>query len=126
MKISEIMNTDVISILFDATLDVLEDLLTSKCISGVPVLSADGELMGIVSKTDVIRRFSEDSKLFKRDTRVWEIMTPDVIWASVDDDITTVAQRMVEARVHRVLVYNGETVAGIVASFDFVRNAAVR
>ena len=51
-------------------------------------------------------------------------MTSNVISVQADASIQDVAQMMVEARIHRVLVYEGTEPVGIVTAFDFVRMAA--
>jgi|SRR5690625_685781 len=55
MRISDFMITDVISVTEETTIkDLLETLVTHN-IGGVPVVSADNTLLGIISDGDVIR-----------------------------------------------------------------------
>lgn len=125
MKICEIMTSPVVSIAPDASLPELDSVLAGRWISGVPVVSPEsGELLGIVSKTDVVRRLVDEPDLYQRGVTVWQLMTPDVIWVSSEDTLESVAGKMVEQRVHRVLVYDGEELVGIATSFDFVKAAA--
>ena len=125
MKIGEIMTTDVKWIEHDATVEDLERFLIQSRASGVPVCSGPDNLVGIVSKTDLIRylscRNTATDPEVDGDTHVWQIMTPDVLTAQVDDDVRSIAETMLAEGVHRVIVYRGDDVAGIATSFDMLR-----
>jgi CBS domain-containing protein len=54
-KIDEIMNTDIISVDYDDDLAKTGKLLLEKNINGVGVLSGHGNIIGIISKTDIVK-----------------------------------------------------------------------
>jgi len=54
-KINEIMNTDIISVDYDDDLAKTGKLLLDKNINGVGVLSGHGNIIGIISKTDIVK-----------------------------------------------------------------------
>ncbi|MDH5463111.1 MAG: CBS domain-containing protein [Nitrosopumilus sp.] len=54
-KIDEIMNTDIISVDYDDDLAKTGKLLLEKNINGAGVLSGHGNIIGIISKTDIVR-----------------------------------------------------------------------
>jgi predicted transcriptional regulator len=120
MKVSELMQAPVHSIRFDATLQDFDQLLLEQNISGAPVLAADGELLGLVSKTDVVRSYNEDPLIFQRGLKIWEIMTTEVLVVPSEQDVRETARKMREARLHRVLVCDGGELLGVVSSFDFL------
>ena len=124
MKIPEIMKSPVQTIGPQATVQDLDALLAGRSISGVPIVSDDGELLGIVSKTDVIRQLVEDPDLYRKGTEVWRIMSAHVLWVSIDDDVREVAKKMLDAKVHRILVYDQAELAGIVSTYDFLKVVA--
>lgn len=124
MKICEIMNGPVETVSPNLHISALEEVLKQRGISGVPVVANTGELVGIVSKTDLLRCFIEDPMLRRRDAEVWEIMTPDVLCAQSGDSLTQVAKNMVDARVHRVLIYEGDSLVGIASTLDFLATMA--
>jgi CBS domain-containing protein len=121
MKISELMSSPVYAIKPNSTIRELDVILAGRWISGVPVISEDGELLGLVSKTDATRALVEDSDLYLKKTEVWEIMCSDVIAVQAEESVNRVAQQMLDAKIHRVLVYNGSDMVGIVSTFDFLR-----
>ena len=60
------------------------------------------------------------------DMSVEDIMTPDVLCVPPDASVESVAQKMVDAGVHRALVVDDATLCGIVTSFDLLRVLARR
>ena len=124
MRISEIMNGPVETVSPNLKISSLEQILKQHQISGTPVVASTGELVGIVSKTDLLGGYVEDPTLLKRGAEVWEIMTSDVLCAQTDDTVASVAKTMVDAHVHRVLVYDGDSLVGIVSTLDFLEAIA--
>lgn len=61
MTLREIMRTDVFTITPDTSVETLVELLSSRRVSGVPVVNEKGEPLGIVSATDVLQHFAEIS-----------------------------------------------------------------
>jgi len=57
MCIGEIMQKDVVSVKDDATIEEAALIMTREKIGGMPVLSAVGKLVGIISSTDIFRAF---------------------------------------------------------------------
>jgi CBS domain-containing protein len=124
MRAADVMQKGVISVSPELPLQAFEELLASEEISGAPVIGSQGQLVGIVSKTDVVRALSDEkplADLFSSDLRVEDIMTREVLCAAPDEDARDVARRMVDGGVHRVLVCEGEEVVGIVTTLDLLR-----
>lgn len=127
MRLREIMQTNVITVGPDTSLVELDQMLMNHQISGAPVVSADGEVVGMVSKTDVVRALSEEFAQLKRpveEVTVADIMTPGVTSAHADDGVATVAKLMLQRGIHRVLVYENGRPVGLVTSFDMLRAVA--
>ena len=129
MKIRDVMCKEVIAIHCERSITELETLLLNEHISGVPVISASGELTGVVSKTDLLRRYQQllmlGSKTSRNDlaaTRVYEIMSPRVLSVSSEEELGTLARKMVESRYQRVSVTDpDDKILGIVSSLDILR-----
>lgn len=59
------------------------------------------------------------------DVRVKEVMSTDLIWVHRGTPLKEVARRMIEERIHRVLVMdNGSNLYGIISAYDLVRVVA--
>jgi CBS domain-containing protein len=93
----------------DTSVTALSAVLKLRGISAVPVLDK-GELVGIVSSTDIVRA--------PRIARVRDIMTAPVVTVSVDDPLDAAARRLADASVHRVVALEGCRVAGILSARD--------
>lgn len=151
-----VMSEDVLTVYDDARVGEVIDLLQARRISGVPVLhrkdptsGGHDAVVGVVSGTD-IRRLAAHSQPGEangrgfylddrsgpylrgldlgavRDVAVREVMSTSLVTVAADDPIRVCAQRMVERRVHRVLVTSGTELQGIVSSTDLLRLVAER
>jgi CBS domain-containing protein len=111
----DVMSSAVISTTPETSVQELSRLLAFHNVSGLPVLDAAGKLVGIVSEADVIA---------KQGKTVGEIMTREVITASENDTLESIAQRMAQHRIKRVLVLRGGELIGLVSRADIVKALA--
>ncbi len=125
IRIADIMNEGIVSVSPELGLERFEELLTSEDISGAPVTGADGKLLGIASKTDIVRVLSEqameDYETFGPDLTVEDLMTTEVVIVDPDEDVKAVARIMIDGQLHRVLVVRDGDVQGIVTPFDLLK-----
>ena len=111
--------------------------MIARHIGGAPVVEG-GRLIGIVSRSDVVRYFSiqraltpiigsrpagthaqEEAHLTVRD-----LMAHDPVVVAPDAAIEDVARLMVARRVHRVLVTEGDAVVGLISALDIAELVA--
>lgn len=147
MLAKDIMNTRVITLSEEATIEEVAELLTKNKISGAPVVNKDGELVGIVTEGDLLQRetsprapgflnilgafvyinglerFRDDLKKIAA-TQTSEIMTTDVIAVDGDMEVEKVAALMVENGIKRVPVLENDRLAGIISRADIVKTLA--
>ena len=64
-KVRDIMEADTVNISPDATVRELAEILNDEQISGAPVVDAQGNLVGVVSTSDIVRLASEPRVLPK-------------------------------------------------------------
>ena len=104
-------------------------LLQQHRIRRLPVMDAEGRLIGIVTEGD-INRVSEshvtdvrDYNLYHRvaDLPIGEIMTRDPITATPDMPIIEVAQRLLDHRIGGVPVVEDARVVGVITESDLFR-----
>jgi CBS domain-containing protein len=117
MKASEIMTTSVITTVENETVAQVARLMAHHRISGLPVVDIHGKLVGLVTEYDLISRTGQT---------VGEIMTPGVISVSPDTDMEEVTHLLTNRRIRRVLVMDGDVLAGIVSRSDLVKHIAMR
>jgi CBS domain-containing protein len=105
------------------------------------VVDEAGQLVGVVSQTDIIKLISKDlspllgfyhfplTRLEQRsalardicEARVEEIMERRVHSVTVQDDISTAARMMRNLHIHRVLVLENGKLVGILTALDLLR-----
>ena len=54
-RVSELMNPDVVTLRPDQSLVEAQQVLSSKSVSGAPVVDASGRVIGVVSQNDLVR-----------------------------------------------------------------------
>ena len=164
--INEIMQRDVVTVRPDTSVRELLRTLAEAQISGLPVVSEMGEIVGVVSATDVIRLSVEESEVSEGSLgleglpampddvgedgngaffysgevtlpsvrvetdipegifdgfTVSDIMTSAAFTVTPGDDVQQVARFLLQGRIHRALVVEGNRLEGIVTTFDLLR-----
>lgn len=145
----DIMTKNVITI--DENMKVYEliELLAEKSISGVPVINKQKELVGIVTKSDIMGFFldfeidlnikiglkdilefkhekSEAEITPERDMEIRKIMSINPVTATEDTPIEELAKIMVDRRIHRIIIMKDKSITGIVSPLDLLRFIAGR
>jgi len=144
MQARDVMSTPVISVTEEASVADVARLLLRKGISAVPVLGADGGLLGIVSEGDLVRRVESgterepswwlrlfgDTEERVRDyakthgRRVTDVMTRVVKTVDEDASLADIAALLERERIKRVPVMRGNEVVGIVSRANLLHGLA--
>ena len=115
MKVKDVASTDVIHVVTvpGSREDALR-IMKKEDVSVVPVIKNDtNKLVGILTRSDMITNPDEE--------QIAMLMTRDLITAKMDDDLKTVAEKMVENNIRRIpVVDDNDELVGIVTSFDIV------
>ncbi|MEN8763872.1 MAG: CBS domain-containing protein [Thiogranum sp.] len=147
--VSSIMQCDVLSVEDSWPLHRLARFLTDNQISGAPVTSDDGELIGVVSLTDIVRYDSmpenraevhdtheyylhtlemqvtqEEATSFhveqESSATVRDLMTPMIFEVDENASIEEAADTMVKGHIHRLFVTNNKKISGVITALDMV------
>ena len=103
--------------------------MDTKSVRHVPVVDADGTLVGLVSARDLLRRALDDAEelpltaqtqLFAS-VRVRDVMTAGIDTVEADEPIAQAGELMVENKYGCLPVVDGGALAGIITEADFVR-----
>lgn len=94
-------------------------LMAEHNVGAVVVLDGD-RLAGIMSERDYARKVILKDRT-SRETRVEEIMTPDVVTVSPETTVTECMQLMTDRRVRHLPVVEGGVIVGLVSIGDVVR-----
>ena len=122
MQVRDIMTTSVITIHRDSSIGNVDDIFVAQKISGAPVITDLGDVVGFVSKSDIIRFNStgEDPAY----VRVHEITHPQVISIPVSASIAEAADKILDEHVHHLVVVDEKDMVGLLSSLDFVEIVA--
>jgi CBS domain-containing protein len=102
----------------DATVFDAIKLLADKNIGALPVLSS-GSLVGIVTERDYTRKVALQGKSSK-DTKVWEIMSNQIVGVTPEESIEECMRLMTENRVRHLPVVEQGKLLGIISIGDLV------
>jgi IMP dehydrogenase len=150
---ADFMRRDVVTIAPDDTLRDALALMTENHVTGLPVMNAKSQCVGLITASDILNYeeehaddsskinttqfFDPESQQWETvsvsafghdelgDVRVKEVMTRDLIWVDRKSSLKDVARRMIDDRVHRVLVMDDQfNLYGIISAIDIVRVVA--
>jgi CBS domain-containing protein len=114
----DIMTPDLVTVRPEASIEeAIETLLTMQ-ISGLPVVDATGELVGVITEFAVLA-VAYDQRV--KNHTVAQHMTREVISVDVDDPLSRVADLCIVHRVRRVPVMRGGRLVGLIARRDVLR-----
>ena len=118
MKIYKLMKNNFISLQKDETIDVALEKMSNLKVNGAPVIDDAGKLIGMVVKADIYRFLTTPGHIEKCPVE-W-VMTKDVITATVDDELLSVANRLRENNIIAMPVIDDETVRGMISIEDIL------
>jgi len=144
MKAADIMTHQVISVLPHTPIAEAVRLMLDERISGLPVVTGDGEVVGMLSEGDLLRRpetgtsakkpswlqvvFSDGrlaaDYVHTHGRRVDEVMTRGVIGVAADAPLEDVVALMQGRHIKRVPVLRNNRLAGIITRADLMRALA--
>jgi CBS-domain-containing membrane protein len=123
LLIKDIMTKSVYTVEAGASAEEAAWGLTRRHIGGAPARDADGNLVGVLSSSDLVN--PEPKQWIKGEATVGDVMNPDVISLYADDPAMAAVTEMARRRIHRIVVLDGESqLAGIVTPMDVVRALA--
>jgi CBS domain-containing protein len=109
IPVKDVMTRNVITFHEDTPLEEIAKTLSSKHITGAPVVAGEGHVVGIVSETDV---FSKKGKVAR------DIMSLRVISVTEETGIDEAARLLIGERIRRVPVVRGGKMVGLLSRSD--------
>ncbi len=126
--VREYMTAPVSSIKPYTTLAEAQRLVESRSVSALPVVDDAGDVVGVVSVTDLLRSGRVEAlshghrPLLEFSGRpAGDIMQRSVVTVSPSDTIAEAAARMVDRHIHRVFVTEGMRLVGVLSTRDIMR-----
>ncbi|HMK55794.1 MAG TPA: CBS domain-containing protein [Dissulfurispiraceae bacterium] len=148
LKAKDIMTKDVIAVSPSMTVEDLARILVERRISGAPVIDAAGDLVGIVTENDLIRKNKKfhiptivrlfdayimlDSKSRVEQeikdmaaVTIGDIYRKEVVTVSEDAPVDEIATIMSEKSVHLIPVVEGRKIKGIIGKIDIIKGLSI-
>jgi CBS domain-containing protein len=144
MKAADVMTPNVVTVPPDAPITQAVRIMLQHHISGLPVVDAGGNLVGIVTEADLLHRVElgtqrrrsrwlefligpgrlADEYTHASGRKVHEVMTRDVHAVNEDAPLDEIVHLMERRRVKRLPVLRGKALAGIVTRANLMRALA--
>jgi len=123
MPVAEYMTSPVETIRIGESLVTANELFSSQGISALGVVNDDGELKGVVSRTDILHAavYTHGETFRVPDRPVEEIMKSPALSASPDTHLSNAAKLMIQNHVHRIFVTSEGRPLGVVSTRDLMR-----
>jgi len=123
LRIKDIMTRGVYTVEAEALAGEAAWGLTRRHIGGAPARDAEGNLVGMLSSSDLVN--PEPSQWIRGEATVGDLMTPEVISLYEEDPAMAAINEMVTRDIHRVVVLDSDSkLAGIVTPMDVLRALA--
>jgi len=119
---SDVMIKDVITVAESTPLKDVTKMFSQRKITGAPVVNANGELVGVISETDIIRKTNNIGAWSP--STAGQIMTKPAVTVAPDETLQRVSEMMYNRRIHRVVVAEGTQIRGILTTMDILRAIA--
>ena len=119
---SDVMVKDVITISESTPLKEVTKLFGERRITGVPVVNAEGELTGVLSETDIVRKTNSIGAWSP--SLAGQIMTKPAVAVSPNETLQRVCELMHNRHIHRIVVAEGRNIVGIITTMDILRAIA--
>ena len=138
MRVEDVMTRDVVVGHPQMSLDEIGNVFKEKRISGVPVVNDSGDLVGIVTLTDMLRvldeiyewrkfgkslpelRLAEEFEQKKAEAKVIDIMTRQVHTLEEGCTMEEVMSMMFDKKMHTIPVMKDNKIIGVIGKHDLI------
>jgi CBS domain-containing protein len=125
VKISKVMNEEVIFVFKESTLSQAVDLMIKRRINGLPVIDSNHRVVGIITETDIIRNTDffnpEQDRLDILQLLVCDVMTKNPISLTPDSDIEQAQAIFAATNIKQIPVTSDGALVGIVGIKDIIK-----
>jgi CBS-domain-containing membrane protein len=117
LRVADVMSRDVIAIAAGLSVDEAAKRLIDNHVSGAPVMTESGRLIGVVTRGDLL-----EPRHRHMGATVEDAMTRVIYAVRTHDPLTIAVKLMVEEKIHRAIVVDDHgRLAGIVTPMDVLK-----
>ena len=122
LLVRDIMTRYLFTVDADASAEEAAWALTRRHIGGAPARDDDGNLVGMLSKSDLVDPEPAQWLRKGQEATVRDVMNPDVVTMYADDPAMAAVSEMAHREIHRIVVLDEDSKpVGIVTPMDVVR-----
>jgi CBS domain-containing protein len=141
VKARDVMTTDVVTASPETPIAEIAALLLERRISGLPIVGPDGQVLGILSEGDLLRRVELGTErrrpkwlqalidpniqaadfAHSRGLRAADVMSRDIVSVTPDTDLAEIARLFEQRRIKRVPVIDNGRLVGIISRANLLR-----
>ncbi len=114
VRVEDIMSPRVMAVTPHQSVGHVRDLMTKRRVQALPVVEAGGELVGIVTATDILRARKDTSPISR-------IMTREVTTIPEYAEVSRAARAMRNKHIHHLVVTHEKKVRGILSTYDLLK-----
>jgi CBS domain-containing protein len=114
----DVMSKSVATINQDANVvDIIRHLVENR-VTGLPVVSEDRRLLGIVTEKDILEILLHDKDV--REKTAKDVMTTEITCFDEDEDLIEIFKCLVESNFRRVPILSDGKLVGIISRADII------
>lgn len=117
MMVKDVMNTNVVVAKSEATIREASEVMNKYNIGSLVVVGEAG-IAGIITEHNVLESVAAGKN--PDDTKISEIMSPEVVTVAPDSTIEQAVDLMVQHKIKKLPVMDGEKLAGIITASDII------
>lgn len=144
MRAKDLMTHEVVTVLPETSIAEIARVLATHSISAAPVVSRDGNLLGMVSEGDLLGRKEAESEkrrewwltmlaegealnpdflasVTDRTATARDLMSTPVVTADENADISAIAELLTRRRIKRIPILRNDRMVGIISRADLLR-----
>ena len=115
LTIRDVMQTQLSTVQPESLLGPAVRMMIEQQVSSLPVVNAQGGIVGALNQRDVLKVFYEPDA-----TTVKSVMTTDPIVMSIDAPLVDVIDELMSTEFRRVLIEKGGRLAGVIVRSDLM------
>ena len=124
IRAKNIMSRKIMTVTEDANIRHVMKLLSENKVTGLPVVSEDMVLLGIVTEKDIL-----EVLLYGKDVKsktAGDLMTADIVSFEEDEDLMTIFRTLVDDNFRRVPILSDGKLTGIISRRDIINYISER
>lgn len=118
IRAKHIMSRKILTVTEGTNIRHVMKLLSENRVTGLPVVSEDMALLGIVTEKDILKVLLYGKDIISKTAR--DLMATDIVSFEEDEDLMTIFRTLVEDNFRRVPILSNGKLTGIISRRDII------